>query len=144
MREFVRSLFLSGNGALVFSNAFVEWAATEAFRRARPSVVVAHLGMRAKPKPFTSVVIFENQERANPLPEQEDLPGSALDAQIMAYYVGLAAGRFPEYQETAACVSLAEAVPSAYVVAPPEFPLLGESAPVPLERIPSLLGTWLS
>ena len=67
VREFVRSLFLSGNGALVFSNAFVEWAASEAFRRARPSVVVAHLGMRAKPKPFTSVVIFENQERANPL-----------------------------------------------------------------------------
>ena len=144
VREFVRSLFLSGNGALVFSNAFVEWAATEAFRRARPSVLVAHLGTRAKPKPFTSVAIFENQERANPLPAEEDLPGSALDAQIMAYYMGLAAGRFPEYQETAACVCLAEATPSAYVIAPPEFPLLGQSEPVPLDRIPSLLGTWLS
>lgn len=144
VREFVRSLFLSGNGALVFSNAFVEWAASEAFRRARPSVVVARLGTRAKPKPFTSVVIFENQERASPLPEQEDLPGSALDAQVLAHYVGLAARRFPEYQERAACVCLAEAVPSAYVVAPPDFPLLRQSEPLRLDRIPSLLGAWLS
>jgi hypothetical protein len=145
VREFIRSLFLSGNGALVFSNAFVQWAASEAFRRARPSVVVVHLGTRARPKPFTSVAVFENQEKANPLmPEQEDLPGSALDAQVMAHYVGLASQRFPEYRQATACVCLAEAVPSAYVVGPPEFPLLQESPPVPLERIPSLLSSWLS
>jgi hypothetical protein len=72
------------------------------------------------------------------------LPGSALDAQVMAHYVGLASQRFPEYRQATACVCLAEAVPSAYVVGPPEFPLLQESPPVPLERIPSLLSSWLS
>ena len=36
LRKFVIDLFLSGNGALIFSNAFVEWAVSEAIRRARP------------------------------------------------------------------------------------------------------------
>ena len=40
IREFVRALYLSGNGAVIFSNSFVEWAASEAFRRARPSVPI--------------------------------------------------------------------------------------------------------
>ena len=37
IREFLRSLYLSGNGALIFGNSFVEWSASEAFRRARPA-----------------------------------------------------------------------------------------------------------
>ena len=52
VREFVRTLYLSGNGAVIFGNSFVEWAASEAFRRARPSLVVARFGVRSKPKPF--------------------------------------------------------------------------------------------
>jgi len=72
-REFIRSLYLSGNGALIYGNSFVEWAASEALRRARPSFFVAHFGVRNKPKPFTSVVLFENQDRLNPLPSVEDL-----------------------------------------------------------------------
>lgn len=52
LRSFVVDLFLSGNGALIFSNAFVEWAACEALRRARPRVLIARFGMRSKPKPF--------------------------------------------------------------------------------------------
>ncbi|MGB8260977.1 MAG: hypothetical protein WCE75_11525, partial [Terracidiphilus sp.] len=32
LRSFVVELFLSGNGAMIFSNAFVEWAASEALR----------------------------------------------------------------------------------------------------------------
>src|SRR5208282_1944621 len=57
LRKFVIDLFLSGNGSLIFSNAFVEWAASEALRRARPSVMVIRFGMRAKPKPFTGIAI---------------------------------------------------------------------------------------
>ena len=29
IREFVRSLYLSGNGAVIFGNSFVQWAASE-------------------------------------------------------------------------------------------------------------------
>jgi hypothetical protein len=50
-REFVKDLFLSGNGSVVFGNAFVQWAANEAFRRARPRMLVACFGMRNTPKP---------------------------------------------------------------------------------------------
>ena len=49
VREFVRALFLSGNGAVIFyANSFVEWAASEAFRRARPSFVAAQFGIRKR------------------------------------------------------------------------------------------------
>jgi hypothetical protein len=84
IREFPRSLYLSGNGAVIFGNSFVEWAASEAFRRARPSLLVAHFGVRSKPKPFSSVVLFGNPDRLNPLPSVEDLPGSAVDAEMLA------------------------------------------------------------
>jgi hypothetical protein len=67
VREFVRALYLSGNGAVIFGNSFVEWSASEAFRRARPSFLAAKFGVRSKPKPFTGVAVFENPELVNPL-----------------------------------------------------------------------------
>ena len=93
IREFLRSLYLSGNGALIFSNSFVEWSASEAFRRARPAFVMAQFGVRSKPKPFTSVLVFDNPDEVNPLPAVDDLPGSALDAQVLALVC--VAGREP-------------------------------------------------
>lgn len=63
IREFVRALYLSGNGAVIFGNSFVQWAASEAFRRARPSFLAAQFGMRSKPKPFTGVAILIIQTR---------------------------------------------------------------------------------
>jgi hypothetical protein len=144
IRQFLRTLYLSGNGALLFGNSFVEWAASEAFRRARPSFLVAHFGVRNKPKPFTSVVLFEDAEKLNPLPPVEDLPGSAVDAEMLALYVWLAALRFNEYQNSTVCVCLAESLSEAYVVAPQEFPLGHETAPVGLDRLASALRTWIS
>jgi len=142
--EFLRSLFLSGNGALMFGNSFVEWAASEAFRRARPTFLVARFGVRSKPKPFTSVVVFENPDRLNPLPSVEDLPGSALDAQMLALYTWLAATRYPEYQRHTACVCVAESLSQAYVVAPPELTLGHESEPVSPARLGAALASWLA
>ncbi|HXX17700.1 MAG TPA: hypothetical protein VEJ47_22570, partial [Candidatus Eremiobacteraceae bacterium] len=115
LREFLRSLYLSGNGALLFGNSFVEWGASEAFRRARPSLLLAQFGVRSRPKPFTSVVVFENQDEINPLPAVDDLPGSALDAQVLALYVWLAATRYNEYQRNTVCLCLAESISQAYV-----------------------------
>jgi hypothetical protein len=144
IREFLRSLFLSGNGAVIFANSFVEWAASEAFRRARPSFLVAQFGVRSKPKPFTSVVLFENADKLNPLPAVEDLPGSAVDAHMLALYVWLAALRYEEYQRSTACVCLAESLSEAYVVAPPEFPLWDETEPATCDRLGAALGAWLA
>ncbi len=94
VREFVRALFLSGNGSLVFNNSFVQWGASEALRRVQPQVLIASFGIRPKLKPFSSVVLFEDQTRANPVTEQDDPAGSLVDALKLSEYVALAAQRF--------------------------------------------------
>ena len=144
IREFLRSLFLSGNGAVIFGNSFVEWAASEALRRARPSFLAAQFGVRSKPKPFTGVAVFDNPDQINPLPAVDDLPGSAVDAEMLALYVWLAALRFEEYQRSTVCVCLAESLSEAYVVAPQEFALGHETAPVTLDRLAAALRAWLA
>jgi hypothetical protein len=144
IREFLRALFLTGNGAVIFGNSFVEWAASEAFRRARPSFVAAQFGVRSKPKPFTGVAVFDNPDKINPLPAVDDLPGSAVDAQMLALYVWLAASRLQEYQRQTACLCLAESPSEAYVVAPPEFPLWHEAEPVALDRLGAALRAWIA
>ena len=141
--EFVRSLYLSGNGAVIFGNSFVEWAASEAFRRARPSLVVARFGVRSKPKPFTGVAVFDNPDQVNPLPAVDDFEGSAVDAQMLALYVWLAAGRYEEYQRSTVCVCIAESLSQAYLVAPPEFTLEQDSGPVSLNRLGYALRNWI-
>jgi hypothetical protein len=144
IREFLRSLYLTGNGAVIFGNSFVEWAASEAFRRARPSFIAAQFGVRSKPKPFTGVAVFENPDQVNPLPAVDDLPGSAVDAQILALYVWLAAARYEEYQRSTVCVCIAESLSQAYIVAPPEFSLLKQPEPVSLEQLSHALHSWIA
>lgn len=142
--DFTREVFLSGNGALIFGSAFVEWASAENLRLARPSVLMACFGIRNKPKPFTSVAVFENQERASPLPDVEDLEGSKLDAEILARYIWLASGRYPEYKTRTALLCLAENVPRALLSAPPDFPLDRGKLPVKIERLGEALADWLA
>ncbi len=117
LRNFVIELFLSGNGALIFSNAFVEWAASEALRRARPRALVARFGLRSKPKPFTGIAIFENQQRISALPDVDDPEGSAIDALILARYIWLAAARYPEAGQTL-CLCVSEYRNAACIIAP--------------------------
>ena len=144
VREFVRSLYLSGNGAVIFGNSFVEWAASEALRRARPTFLAARFGVRSKPKPFTGVAVFDNPDQVNPLPSVADVEGSAVDAQMLALYVWLAASRYEEYQRSTVCVCLAESLSQAYVVAPQEFVLADDHGPVGLDRLGVALGEWIS
>lgn len=144
VREFVRALYLSGNGAVIFGNSFVEWTASEAFRRARPSLLVARFGVRNKPKPFTGVAVFDNPDQVNPLTPENDPEGSAVDAQMLALYVWLAAGRYAEYQRDTVCVCLAESIAQAYVVAPPEFSLVQDTEPVTLSRLGDALRAWMA
>lgn len=117
LRKFVIDVYLSGNGALIFSNAYVEWTASEAIRRARPRALFARFGMRAKPKAFTGIAIFENQQRISSLPDVDDPQGSALDAVVLARYILLSAQRYPESEQTA-FLCIAESIKSAYLVLP--------------------------
>ncbi|MGO9436130.1 MAG: hypothetical protein ACLPH3_14120 [Terracidiphilus sp.] len=144
VREFVRSLFLSGNGAVLFGNSFVEWGASEAFRRARPSMVAARFGVRAKPKAFTGVAVFDNPDQVNPTPSVDDFSGSAVDAEILALYIWLAATRYAEYQSATVCVVLAESISQAYVIAPPEFSLRQSRDATSLSSLRGALCEWMA
>jgi len=144
IREFVRSLYLTGNGAVIFGNSFVQWASSEGFRRARPRFLAAQFGVRSKPKPFTGVAVFDNPDQINPLPAVDDLPGSATDAQMLALYVWLAANRYEEYQHSTVCICVAGSVSQACVVAPPEFSLGDEAKPISLARLGSALESWIA
>jgi hypothetical protein len=144
VREFLRSVYLTGNGAVIYANSFVEWAASEAFHRARPSFLAAQFGVRSKPKPFTGVAVFDNPDQVNPLPAVDDLPGSAVDAQMLALYVWLAAYRYPEYQSSTVCVCIAESLSQAYVIAPREFTLWQETEPVTFDRLHHALQAWIT
>ena len=144
IREFLRALYLSGNGAVIFGNSFVEWAASEALRRARPAFLAATFGVRSKPKPFTGVAVFDSPDQVNPLPDVDDLEGSSVDAQMLALYVWLAAARYEEYRHSTVCVCLAESVGQAYVVAPPEFALRQELEPVSVGRLGDALHSWIA
>ena len=121
----------------------MEWAASEAFRRARPSFLAAQFGVRSRPKPFTGVAVFDNPDMVNPLPAVDDLPGSAVDAQMLALYVWLAASRFEEYRHSTVCICMAESLSQAYVVAPPEFNLWQEKEPISLDRLGRALLAWI-
>jgi hypothetical protein len=144
VREFVRSLYLSGNGAVIFGNSFVEWAASEALRRARPRFLAARFSVRNKPKPFTSVAVFEDPDQVNPLPAVDDFTGSAVDAEILAAYIWLSAIRYEEYRQSTVCICVAWSLAEAYLVAPPEFILTKATEPIPVESLAESLRLWLS
>lgn len=141
LKNFVVELFLSGNGSLIFSNAFVQWASSEVLRRARPRVLVARFGMRAKPKPFTGIAIFENQSKVSTIPDADDPENSALDAGILARYVWLSALRYPEY-ERALCVCVAEHLNSTWIVAPPGSELEKGPPSISSEALYRALTDW--
>lgn len=144
LRRFVIDVFLSGNGALIFSNAFVEWAASEALRRSRPRLLIGRFGVRSKPKPFTSIAIFENQQKISELHDEADPSGSAIDALILARYVWLSATRYPERERTC-CVCVSESSGSAYVIAPTGIsPKWQADRPISPEKLCAWMGSVLA
>lgn len=124
LREFIRNLFLSGNGAVLFNNSFVQWGAHEALRRAQPQALVCCFGIRHKLKPFSSLVLFEDQNRANPVPDTPDPAGSLADIQVLCDYVYLAAQRFDSYRDRTLFVFAAADSDMVLLLAPPGLPNL--------------------
>jgi hypothetical protein len=139
LQRFLIDLYLSGNGALIFSNAFVQWAANEALRRARPRVLIARFGMRARPKPFTGIAIFENQQRISALPDTNDPQGSAVDASVLARYILLGLDRYPEGAQTA-FLAISESARTAYLVAPASF---RPASQLPATATPEEVAAWI-
>jgi len=123
VREFVRNLFLSGNGSMLFGNSFVQWGAAEAIRRVQPQVLLCCFGIRPKLKPFSSVVLFEDQNRANPVADQPDPEGSWIDVRLLAEYVYLTASQHPAYTGRTVFLFAALELERLLLVAPAGFAL---------------------
>lgn len=142
LRKFVVDVFLSGNGSLIFSSAFVEWAASEALRRARPRVLAARFGMRNKPKPFTSIAVFENQQKISPLPDVADPEDSAVDAALLARYVALAAARYREY-DRAIFIYISEHLKTVWIAAPDSTGFELSNEPLDPGKLYDAIRSWV-
>ena len=121
IREFIRNLFLSGNGSMLFGNSFVQWGAAEVIRRVEPQALLCCFGIRPKLKPFSSVVLFEDQNRANPVADRPDPEGSLIDIRLLAEYVYLSASQHAAYAGRTVHLFAVPEWDRLLVVAPAEF-----------------------
>ena len=133
LREFVRELFLSGNGAVQFCNSFVQWGASEILRRAEPQALICYFGIRDKIKPFSGLVLFEDQSRANPVPYKPDPQGSLTDIEVLGEYVHLSTMRLPNLRGRTATIFAAADSDMMLLVAPKTFPELPGMRQGPLD-----------
>ncbi|MBI1897340.1 MAG: hypothetical protein HYZ57_01570 [Acidobacteria bacterium] len=145
LADFTRSVLLNGNGTLLINNTFVEWTTVQAVRRARPSVVLISFGIRNKVKPFSSLLIYTDQDRATPIPTQMDTLGSYVDLEIFYQYIWSEFEKYPEYRHNTAYIFAADGMEEVLIIAPPDFPtLMTAKDPLPLENVHAALREWLS
>jgi hypothetical protein len=142
--EFARAVLLSGNGTLLINNTFVEWATVQGVRRARPVVSVIAYGIRNKVKPFSSMLIFTDQDAATPIPTQADVLGSYVDLEIFHQYIWQEFTKYAEYRGNTAFLFVADATDGMLAIAPPDFPLLSVTAPQKLENVFGAMKDWLA
>ncbi len=146
VREFIRSVLLSGNGSLVFNNSFVQWSASEALRRVQPQVLVARFGIRPKLKPFSSTVLFEDQHRSNPTPDSDDPAGSLIDGQMLSQYVHFAAQGVQAYQDRSVTLFACAGLSRVLVVGgqPAVAHFASGASPMDTQRLAGLALSWLA
>jgi hypothetical protein len=144
LAEFARAILLSGNGTLLINNTFVEWATVQAVRRARPSVAVVGFGIRNKIKPFSSLLIYADQEATSPIPSQMDTLGSYVDLEVFYQYIWQEFEKYAEYRNNTAYLFVGDGMEEMMVVAPGDFPLLTAAEPLKLPAVFQHLKDWLS
>ena len=144
VRAFVRDVFLGGNGTLLVSNTFVEWASVQALKRAEPRLLVARFGVRDKMKPFSSLLLFSSPRSTDQIPTLEDPLGSFVDVEQLSYYVWLNAEKSPAYRGKTLYLLLAEGVDEMLAIRPDaaggETSLPGEAT---LPELAATMVAWL-
>lgn len=141
--EFARAILLSGNGTLLINNTFVEWAAVQGIRRARPAVTLISYGIRNKVKPFSSLLIYADQETTTPIPTQADMLGSYVDLEIFHQYIWQELMKYAEYRGNTAFLFVADGTDEMLAIAPADFALLKAEGPQRLEAVFGALKDWL-
>ncbi len=140
LAEFTRAVLLAGNGTLLINNTFVEWATVLGIRRARPSLVVSHFGIRNKMKPFSSLLIYSDQEKTNPIPTQIDTLGTYVDLELLYLYIWQEFEKYAEYQRNTVHIFCAAGMEEVLVISPPDFSL---PANLPPEQLAAAGREWL-
>lgn len=143
MQDFLQSVLLNGNGTLLINNTFVEWASLQAIRRARPSVLMTSFGIRNKVKPFSSLLIYSDQEETNPVPTQADMLGSYVDLEVFYQYIWQECGKYAEYRRNTAYLFVTIGMDALFAIAPPDFPLLATDGAKRLEDVFAACADWL-
>ena len=143
MQDFLQSVLLNGNGTLLINNTFVEWTTLQAVRRARPSLVVSSFGIRNKVKPFSSLLIYSDQDETSPIPTQADMLGSYVDLEVFYQYVWQECDKYAEYRRNTAYLFVGIGMDALFVIAPPDFPLLRAGGPARLEDVFSACRAWM-
>lgn len=144
LSEFVRAVLLTGNGTLLIDNTFVEWAAIQAIRRARPSAILISFGVRNKLKPFSSMLMYSDQKTASPVPDQMDTLGTYVDLEIFYQYIWQEFEKYAEYRNNTAYLFLADGLEELFCIAPPDFPLLTAKPPLTLPQVFAGAKEWLN
>lgn len=142
--EFARAILLSGNGTLLINNTFVEWASVQAVRRARPSLALISYGIRNKVKPFSSMLIYADQEATTPIPTQADVLGSYVDLEIFHQYIWQEFMKYAEYRGNTAFLFVADGTDALLAIAPADFPLLSARQPQRLDAVFGAMKDWLA
>ncbi len=143
LRDFLQSVLLNGNGTLLLNNTFVEWATMQAIRRARPALVAASFGIRNKVKPFSSLLIYSDQEETNPIPTQADVLGSYVDLEIFYQYIFEECEKYAEYRHNTGYLFVGEGMDALLAIGPPDFPVLLGDKPRRLEDVFDEARQWL-
>lgn len=144
LAEFARAVLLSGNGTLLINNTFVEWSTVQAIRRARPTVVVVAFDVRNKIKPFTSLLIYTDQDTASPIPTQMDTLGTYVDLEIFYQYIWQEFEKYPEYRHNTAYLFVGEGMDELLAIAPPDFSLTTATQPANLTEVFDSIKDWMS
>jgi hypothetical protein len=144
IEAFAREVLLGGNGALLVSNTFVEWASVQALRRAQPRLLVTRFGVRDKMKAFSSLLLFASARATDQVPIVEDPFGSFVDVEQLAYYVWLQAEKDAGYRGRTLYLFLADGVDEMLAVRP-EPPASGAApAPASLREVAATMAAWLA
>ena len=143
MQDFLHSVLLNGNGTLLINNTFVEWACLQAIRRARPALLLASFGVRNKVKPFSSLLIYSDQEETSPIPTQADMLGSYVDLEMYYQYIWQECGKYAEYRRNTGYIFVGVGLDALFAIGPPDFPLLLSDTPRRLEDVFHACADWL-
>lgn len=143
MTDFLQSVLLNGNGTLLINNTFVEWTTVQAIRRARPSALGVSFGIRNKVKPFSSLLIYSDQEETNPIPTQADVLGSFVDLEIFYQYLLQECEKYVEYRLNTTYLFVGEGMDALLAIGPPDSPILQADGPLKLEEVFEGARQWL-